>query len=282
LRPNVPVISVTPDYFRTVGTPILAGRAFELSDTAASVPVTIVNRAFAKRFFGGDALGKRFRSMAWGEEHGAVTIVGIEDDVRHGGLEQEVQPEMLVPMAQLPQSSISIAIRDSGNPEALATAMRDAILAVDPEQPVFDIQTMDQRVADAVAQRRLMMLLISCFAMLAVFLSAVGVYGVFSYSVSQRANEMGIRLALGATRSGLLRLIVTEAARLILLGGIFGVSAATALSRLLASLLVGVTPHDAVSFSLAWVLMTAVALLASIIPAANAARTDLISVLHSE
>jgi putative ABC transport system permease protein len=141
---------------------------------------------------------------------------------------------------------------------------------------------MDRRVLDATAQRRLIMLLIVCFAMLAVVLSAVGVYGVFAYSVTQRTHEMGIRLALGASRGGLLRLVVMQAARLITLGGILGVGAALALSKLLANLLFGVAPRDAVSFSLAWALMTVVALLASTIPAAKAARTDLVSVLHSE
>jgi ABC-type antimicrobial peptide transport system permease subunit len=126
------------------------------------------------------------------------------------------------------------------------------------------------------------MLLIACFAMLAVVLSAVGVYGVFAYSVTQRAQEMGISLALGASRPGLLRLVVMQAARLIFAGGILGLGAALALSKLLASMLVGVTPHDAVSFSLAWALMTVVALRASTIPAAQAARTDLVSALHSE
>jgi putative ABC transport system permease protein len=282
MRPAVSVVSVTPDYFRTVGTPIFQGRTFNPSDTALSAPVTIVNRAFANRFFGGDALGKRFHSMAWGPDHAAVTIVGVADDVRHGGLEQDVQPEMIVPMAQLPQSTVSIAVRTAGSPATVANALRQAVWAVDSEQPVFDIETMDQRVSEAIAQRRLIMLLIACFAMLAVVLCAVGVYGVFSYSVTQRMREMGIRLALGASRRGVLRLVVTEAARLILVGGILGVGAALALSRLLSSLLVGVTPHDAMSFSLAWVLMTATALLASAIPAANAARTDLMAVLRSE
>ena len=154
-------------------------------------------------------------------------------------------------MAQLPQARISIALRTWNDPALLANAMRQAVIAVDPEQPVFDIQTMDQRVSNATAQRRLIMLLIACFASLAVVLSAVGVYGVFSYSVTQRAHEMGIRLALGASRSGLLRLVMMQAARMIVLGGILGVVAALALSRVLASLLVGITPHDAVSFSLA-------------------------------
>ena len=126
------------------------------------------------------------------------------------------------------------------------------------------------------------MLLIASFALLSVMLSAVGVYGVFAYSVTQRAQEMGIRLALGSSRPGLLRLVVMQAARLIFVGGVLGIGAALALSKLLASMLVGVTAHDAVSFSAAWALMTAVALIASTIPATQAARTDLVSVLHSE
>jgi predicted permease len=282
MRPTVSVISVTPEYFRTVGTPIFQGRAFNASDTALSSPVTIVNRTFAKRFFAGDALGKRFHSMAWGPDHAAVTIVGVAEDVRHGGLERDVEPEMLLPMAQLPQVSVSFAIRTVGNPDGLANPLREAVAAVDPEQPIFDIQTMDQRVSEAVAQRRLIMMLIACFAVLAVVLCAVGVYGVFSYSVTQRMHEIGIRLALGASRSGLLRLIVMQAARLILVGGVFGVCAALGLSRLLASLLVGVTPHDTISFALAWALMTMVALAASFVPASHAARTDLVSVLRAE
>ena len=141
---------------------------------------------------------------------------------------------------------------------------------------------MDQRVSSQVAQRRLIMLLIACFALLAVILSAVGVYGVFAYSVSQRTQEMGIRLALGASRRRLLGLIIAQAARLIAVGGVLGIVGALLLSRVLTSMLVGVRPHDALSFALAWILMTAVALLASTIPASQAARTDLVSVLHSE
>ena len=282
MRPTVSVVSVTPNYFRAVGTPIYQGRAFTPSDTALSTPVTIVNRAFSKRFFAGDALGKRFHSMAWGPEHPAVTIVGVVDDVRRGGLEQDTQPEMYLPMAQLPKNSIGIVVRTTNDPSTLANGLREAVGAVDSDQPVFDIETMDQRVSNAVAQRRLIMLLITCFALLAVVLSAVGVYGVFSYTVTQRMQEMGIRLALGASRMGLLRLVVMEAGRLILLGGISGVVAAFAVSRLLSSLLVGITSHDATTFTVAWLLMTTVALFASSIPASQAARTDLISVLRSE
>ncbi len=185
-------------------------------------------------------------------------------------------------MAQVPQGRISIALRTWNNPALLSNAMRRAVTAADAKQPVFDIETMEERLSSATAQRRLIMLLICCFALLAVVLSAVGVYGVFAYSVNQRRQEMGIRLALGASRNGLLRLIVMQAARLIVLGGVLGAGAALLLSRLLSSLLVGVTPHDAISFWTAWALMTIVALIASTLPAADAARTDLLSVLHAE
>jgi predicted permease len=292
--PLVPVTEITPDYFRAVGTPILAGRPFSSTDSETSPPVVIVNVSFAKRFFGGDALGKRFKTNAvqtsdpinenqFNKQFSSVTIVGVVDDVRHGAPEQDVQPEAFQPLAQGARVvNIKPVLRTWENPALLANAMRAAVTSVDAQRPLFDIQTMEQSVSDLVARRRLIMLLIACFAMLAVVLSAVGVYGVFAYAVTQREHEMGIRLALGSSRNGVLRLVVMQAAWLIGLGGILGLGAALGLSRLLASLLVGVTPHDPASFSLAWALMTVVALLASTIPASQAARTDLITVLHSD
>jgi predicted permease len=279
---TAPSISITPDYFHVVGTTIVQGRAFGSSDSAASPRVAVVSRAFATHYFAGNALGRRFNGMVGRNQFASLTIVGVVDDIRHNGLEQQVQPEFYVPESQSPSDEVNIALRSTADPALLANAMRKAVLAVDPQQPLFDIQSMDQRVASLVAQRRLIMLLITCFAALAVILSAVGVYGVFAYSVSQRTQEMGIRLALGASRSGLLGLVVAQAARLIALGGVLGIAAAFLLSKLLTSMLVGVKPHDAISFSLAWILMTVVALLASTIPASHAARTDLVSVLHSE
>jgi predicted permease len=282
------LICVTPDYFRVVATTIVQGRVFTSDDTSTSQPVAIVSRYFAKHYFTGDALGKRFNHLVGPNRFAPVTVVGIAEDVRHNSsfsenaIEQDLQPAIYVPESQSPAEGASIAIRSTADPILLANAMRKAVLAVDPQQPLFDIQTMDQRVASQVAQRRLIMLLIACFALLAVILSAVGVYGVFAYSVSQRSQEMGIRLALGASRSGLLALIVAQAGRLIVAGGVLGLAGAFLLSKLLTSMLVGIKPHDAVSFSLAWILMTAVALLASTIPASQAARTDLVSILHSE
>jgi predicted permease len=275
--------SVTPDYFRVVGTTVLTGRPFDAGDRSGMPLVTLVNRTFANQFFAGDALGKRFYTSA-GQKSGRIpaTIVGIVDDVKHGALEGEPQPEAFVPMDQIPASKIRMAVRTLSDPRLLASALRQAVMTLDQEQPIFDIQSMDQRVSDATAQRRLIMLLIACFALLAVVLSAVGVYGVFAYSVTQRRYEMGIRLVLGASRSELLRLVVMEAARPIALGCIVGAGAALILSKLIASLLFGVTPRDAVSFTVALALMAVVALLASTIPGAQAARADLASVLRAE
>lgn len=276
---------VTPDYFRAAEINVLAGRGFNSSDNETSPNVAVVNRAFAKRFFAEDALGKRFRTLSGNDNQTFVTtVVGIVDDVKHDDMEGDAPPEVYRPFAQGGTwlFNIAIVMRTAENPALLASAMRAAVTSVDSRQPVFDIETMEQRVSDKVAQRRLIMLLIACFAVLAVVLSAVGVYGVFAYSVTQRTQEMGIRLALGSSRNGVLRLVVMQAARPIALGGIVGLGTALVLGKLLASLLVGVTPHDPISLSLAWALMTAVALIASAIPASQAAQTDLISVLHSE
>jgi predicted permease len=279
------ITEITPEYFRAVGTPILDGRAFDSGDNETSPRVAIVNSAFAKRLFAGEALGKRFKTNGGSRDNqfSTMTIVGIVNNVRHGSLEQDPEPEVFLPIIQVDSIyRLRLVLRTGGNPALLANAMRHAVTAVDAGQPVFDIETMDQRVSDLIAQRRLIMLLNVCFAMLAVVLSAVGVYGVFAYSVTQRAHEMGIRLALGSSRIGVLRLVVTEAARLIALGGALGLAAALLLSNLLVSMLVGVTPHDPISFSMAWALMTTVALLASTLPASQAARTNLIAVLHSD
>jgi ABC-type antimicrobial peptide transport system permease subunit len=187
-----------------------------------------------------------------------------------------------LPMAQVPMWDLNILLRTDVEPGSLSSAVRKAVIDIDPEQPLFNIQTMEGRISQLVAQRRLIMLLIASFALLALVLAGVGVYAVFSYWVSQRRQEMGIRLALGSSRSGLLRLIVMQAVRLVLTGGVAGVAAAWFLDRLLASTLVGVKEHDPVSLSLAWALMMVIALLGSCFPAMNASRTDVVSVLHSE
>jgi len=280
-------ISVTPEYFRAAATRVLEGRPFGDEVRAEGAPVALVNRAFAQQFFKGNVLGQRIRTNINSRSDGpdqftTRTIVGVVQDARYNGPEGSIQPVIYLPMAQVPQAEMSILLRTPLEPGSLAAAVRKVVTDTDPDQPLFDIQTMESRVSQLVAQRRLMMLLIASFAALALLLAGVGVFGVFSYWVSQRRLEMGIRLALGSSRKGLLRLIVAQAMRLTLAGGIGGIASAWILDRFLASALVGVKVHDPIALSLAWALMTIIAILGSSLPAINAAQTDLAFVLHSE
>jgi putative ABC transport system permease protein len=286
VQPRACAISVSPQYFRAAGTRVLQGRPFSNEDNADTTSVAIVNQAFARQYLNGDALGRQFRRLSdhieGHDRYTRMTIVGIVENVRYGGLTGTVEPAIYLPFDRAPQRELNILLRTTLDPGLLASAMRKAVVDVDPEQPLFDVETMDARMSQTVAQRRLVMLLIGSFAVLAMILAGVGIYGVFAYWVNQRRQEMGIRLALGSSRPELLRLIVMQAMRLILAGGVVGIAGAWFLDRLLASMLVGVKVHDPISLSLAWVLMTGIALLGSSLPARNAARTDLISVLHSE
>lgn len=284
-QPRACTISISPEYFRAAGTSLLQGRTFSNEDNAGTAAVAIVNQAFARQHFHGDALGRQFQAISHVEGHDTfapVTIVGIVQDVRYDGLTGVVKPAMYVPFDQEPRPQADILLRTTVEPGSLGSVLRKAVLGVDPDQPLFEVETMEERMSQSVAQQRLIMLMIATFAVLALILAAVGIYGVFAYWVNQRRQEMGIRLALGSSRPELLRMIVMQAMRLIVTGGVMGIAGAWFLDRLLASMLVGVRVHDPLSLSLAWALMTAIAVLGSSLPAMNASRTDLISVLHSE
>ncbi len=282
-QPRACAITVSPQYFRAVGTHVLQGRPFSGEDNADMAAVAIVSQAFARQYFNGNALGRQFGVNTEGHDRFTLmTIVGIVQDVRYDGLTGTVEPAIYLTLDQMPPKNLDILLRTTVEPGSLASAMRKAVTDIDPDQPLFDVETMDERMSQSVAQRRMMMLLIASFAVLAMILAGVGIYGVFAYWVNQRRQEMGIRLALGSTRPELLRLIVTQAMRLILAGGVVGIAGAWFLDRLLASMLVNVEVHDPVSLSLAWALMTLIALLGSSLPAMSASRTDLVSVLHSE
>jgi len=278
-------ISITPDYLRSAGIHLLSGRGFSESDDADSAPVVIVSKLFAEHNYNGSALGKQIRTninSRGADQFTRRTIVGVVQDVRYNGAEANMEPVIYLPLKQVRQTSLTILLRSNIAPGSLSSAVRRAVIETDSDQPVFNLQTMEGRISQLVAQRRLIMLLIASFALLALLLAGVGVYGVFMYWVSQRRQEMGIRLALGSTRGGLLRLILIQAARLILVGGSLGLAAAWFLDRMLASALVGVRVHDPVSLTLAWALMTLFALAGTGLPALHASRTDIVSVLHSE
>ncbi|MFC5864324.1 ADOP family duplicated permease [Acidicapsa dinghuensis] len=281
----VTFIAVSPDYFRTLKTPVIQGRSFRTDDTATAPRVLIVNRKLASRFFGGNALGKRMY-MRYIEtdtpQFIPATIVGVAEDVPHNGLLQPVEPEVYLPLTQEPLHALQIAVRSKEAPAALAPGIVHAVADADREVPIFSVQTMDDNVAAEVAKRKAIMALMSAFAVLAVVMSAVGVAGVFAYLVSQRTREMGIRLALGASRVNLVRLVISEASIIINLGGLLGLFIALFADRLVASMLVGIGQHDPAIMAGALILMTAVALCAALLPAIRASRTDVLSVLRNE
>jgi len=278
---RVPLIEATPDFFRAMGTPLFQGRAFGDGDDENAPGIAIVNRAFVQRFSPGGALGKRLHSMApercAGCQQGKpaeLEVVGIAADVYEKGLDHPAEPAVYVPFAQAPLDGFYVVLAADGNPGALSAALRSTVQAVDRNTPVYDIATLEQRLSESLAQRRLTMFLLSAFAGLALLLAAIGVYGVISYAVVQRRQEIGIRMALGATREGVLRLIWRQQARMILLGSAAGLALAVALSGVLSSLLYGVKPHDFTTFALSWIMLAAIALLASAAPAVRATRTD--------
>ncbi|HEU5452931.1 MAG TPA: FtsX-like permease family protein, partial [Terriglobales bacterium] len=280
--PTTFVTSITPDFFRAMGTPLLEGRPFSGQDNEQSIAVGIVNQAFARQYLNGEPLGKVVYSSAVGNCANCfhnrtfmpVQIVGAIPDVRHDGLEKSAQPELYLPYAQMPHFSINVVLKTDGDPRALAAPLRSAVLAINPTIPAYEVATLESQLSEALAQRRLTMFLLSAFAALALLLAAIGVYGVISYAVLQRTQEIGIRMALGATRGGVLRLVLGQQARIVLLGSAAGVALALASSGLLASLLYGVKPRDGFTFAASWLVLTAVALLASITPALKATRCE--------
>jgi putative ABC transport system permease protein len=281
LKLRTSMISVTPNLFRAMGTTIVQGRAFDDGDNEGSPGVAIVNRAFARQYYPGGALGKWFHSLV--PEHCGgcapgkpveLQVVGIAADVRQRGLDHPAEPEVYVPFAQAPEVGFNIVLATNGNPGVLSAALRSTVLALDHQAPVYDIATLEQRLSESLAQRRLTMFLLSAFAGLALLLAAIGVYGVISYAVVRRTQEIGIRMTLGATRGSVLRLILRQQARMILLGSAAGLALAVALSGVMSSLLYGVKPRDFTTFAVSWIVLTGVALLASAAPAVRATRTD--------
>ncbi|HKQ07299.1 MAG TPA: ABC transporter permease [Blastocatellia bacterium] len=282
---EVPLDAVTNDYFKVMGIPLLKGRFFDERDRAGSLPVAIVNETFAKRFFEGeDPLGKRY---CYGQPSSDgktewLTIVGVVGDMRRTGYDKAARPETFMAQDQNPDSALTIVARTAGDPASYAPALRDAVWAVDKDQSVFSIKTMDATLAEMTAERRFNMLLLGIFAAVAMVLAGVGIYGVMSYSVTQRMHELGIRIALGASQRDVLRLVIGQATRLALIGVGAGLIAAFFLTRLMASLLYGVSATDFATFLLISSLLTGVSLAASFVPARRAMKVDPMVALRYE
>lgn len=274
---------ISPEYFKALGIPIINGRHFTDRDNQASTGVAIVSDTWARQFVPkDDPIGKRIKLGGRDSTRPWLSIVGIAGDVRDTALESEARPCVYVPYPQFPALSMSLIARTSVDSKALIPAIRDEVWAVDRDQPVTDIKTMDQYVSDSVSPRRANALLLGIFAALALVLAAVGMYGVMSYGVTQRVHEIGIRMALGAQKSDVIELIVGNGMTLVLAGVMIGLAGALALSRVLSSLLYGVSATDPMTFAGVSLVLIAVALLASYIPARRAAKVDPMIALRCE
>ncbi|HEY9404091.1 MAG TPA: ABC transporter permease [Pyrinomonadaceae bacterium] len=276
------VHTVSHNYFQAMGIPLLAGRAFTSADAQGAQPVIIINHAMARRLFADEEpLGKRIKfsddpKVPWKQ------IVGVVGNMKHNGIDVEDQMETYMPFLQSPRTIMAVAIRSASDPTSLTSAVRSAILEIDKDQPIYDVKTMSQRVSEAIAPRRLSMTLFSFFAGIAVVLAAVGIYGVMSYSVNQRTHEFGIRMALGARAADVLKLVIMQGIILILAGVAIGVLAALAATRLMSSLLYGVSATDPYIFVVISLVLTVVALLACYIPARRATKVDPMIALRYE
>ena len=274
---------VSPDYFRALEIPLIKGRFFTDADNADAPPVIIVNQAFAKKFWPNqDALGKRIVMGGMSEHPNWITIVGVVGDVRHFGLDVDPKPEMYVPFAQDAYFTTIYVVRSNQDPGSLLPAIRREIQAIDSAVPLANVRTFESVVADSVAPRRLSVVLLGVFAGVAVLLASVGIYGVMSFLVVQRTQEIGVRMALGAQRSDVLKLILGHSLKLIAAGAALGLVVALMCTGTLRALLYNVSAFDTATFALVTVFLAAVALAASYLPAMRATKADPMVALHAE
>jgi putative ABC transport system permease protein len=280
----VPYDTITPDFFTTLRIPLLRGRLFTRADTPASQKVVVVNAALVRRFFpDGDALGQRVTfdnptdaAARW------LTIVGIVGDTRRGGVNREPWAEVYYPFTQAADPRIYALIRTSGDPLALVRSAHAAVWSIDPIQPIHSTRLVEELLAASQANRRFTTLLLGLFAMVALALASIGIYGVVAYSTAQRTQEIGIRMALGARRADVLVMVLKEGATIGAAGLAAGIATALLLTRLLAGLLFGISARDPITFVALPVALLFVVALATLVPAARAVRVNPVIALRTE
>jgi putative ABC transport system permease protein len=280
-QPAIPIGIVSEDYFRTMGIPLRAGRVFNERDHSEAQRVVILSESLARSLFPNeDAVGKQVWMPGPGED--MSTVVGIVGDVRHQGLERDVTPQIYAPYMQSELLSATFVIRTTSDPLRMAAAVRNQALAIDQGAPVYDLQTMERRLATSMSSRRFNLLLLSIFALLALTLAAVGVFSVIAHAVTQSTYEIGIRMALGASPGNILRLFVGQGMTFVAIGIALGLAGAWALTRVMATLLFGVSATDLLTFAGVAFLLSIVALLACYLPARRAAKVDPMTSLRFE
>jgi putative ABC transport system permease protein len=279
-EPGVEVRIVTPTYFRAMGIPLLKGRLLDERDVKES-RVLLINETMAKRYFPGlDPVGKQME-VFW-DGSGPDEIVGVVGDIHEGALNKEPEPAIYWSHPRVPYSGMALVVRTSGDASRFGAAVQKEIRAIDPDQPVADVRTMQQVISKSIARPRFNTLLLTIFAGVALVLASVGLYGVMNYSATQRTHEVGIRMAMGATRVDIMRLVVGNGMMLTLTGIGIGVLASWALTRVMANLLFGVTATDLPTFIVVSAVLTAVAFVANYIPARRATRVNPVIALRYE
>ena len=285
-EPSAGMRVVTPGYFSTLKIPLRSGRMFDARDSASSAEVVIINEEAARRYWPdknpiGQSINIGVRLVS-GVRSGQKTIVGVVGDVKYGGLDLGAPPELYLPYAQHPIDSLTIAIRTSGDPASMVPSARAELASLDRELPIADIRPMEALIGRSIAERRFTTLLLASFAAVALLLAAIGVYGVLAYVVSQRTQEIGLRMAIGATASDVVQLFLREGVALAGIGLVAGLVAAAAASRVLASMLFDVGSADPITFVSVTGVLVAAALFASYFPARRAAHVDPMEALRAE
>ena len=278
--PEANIRIVSPDYFRTLRIPLRAGRVFTARDTASAPLVAIINETGARLYFPGeDPIGKVIRNPDGTQP---TEIVGVVGDIKHFGLDDEPEGYLYAPHAQAPNNDMALVVRATGDPTASAALVRREVLALDKDQPVFDVKTMATRIAERTTPSRLGSFLFGLFAAVALTLAAVGIYGVMAYSVTQRTHEIGVRMALGAQTRDVLRLVVGQGMLLVGIGLVLGLGASFVLMRWLASKLFQVSATDPTTFVGVSLLLAVIALVACLVPARRATKVDPMVALRYE
>ena len=276
---------VSPDFFAALRIPLRRGRLFSAQDTKSSPQVAIIDDEFARKYFKSvDPIGKRitFGAAPGKQDSTWITIVGVVGHAAHEGLDAEPRIQYYFPVSQVGLRNMTIAVRTTGNPLSVLPALREAVHSVDSNLPLSAVNTMDKLVESSVGQRKLSMMLLGVFSVIAMVLASIGIYGVMSYSVAQRTRELGIRMALGAVRSRVLLLVVRQGMVLAVAGVVIGLLGAFGLTRLLTNQLFAVAPTDPSTFALVSALLMTIALIATLVPALRATRVDPVVALRDE
>jgi putative ABC transport system permease protein len=276
--------TIGPNYFATMGTPLLAGREFSERDRTDGPKVVIVNEKLARRFFAGrNPVGQRLALGGGNGVHPDTEIVGLVKNTKHTNVRDDIPPFMYLPYSQEPAlGSGTFYVRTNQDPSAMAATLRNTVQGFDSNLPVFDVRTLEEQANESVYNDRLLTIFSLCLGLLAALLAAIGLYGVLAYNVARRTREIGIRMALGAQISDVLRMIVVEGMKPTLTGVAIGLIGALALGRVLSSVIYGVSARDIATFSSVAVLMTGIGLLASALPAYRATRVDPMKTLRDD